>query len=136
MKAVRNIHWRKTSDHEEGFTLVELLVVIVILGILAAIVVFAVTGITGKGSQAACATDAKTIEAAEESFLAQTPASTTPNYATMAQLVSGGFLHATSQDWVVSETNGNTATTPTVPSTYTLASAGAPTAVCAGMTPP
>ncbi|HZQ79789.1 MAG TPA: prepilin-type N-terminal cleavage/methylation domain-containing protein, partial [Acidimicrobiia bacterium] len=55
---------------EGGFTLVELLVVIVILGILAAIVVFAVGGITDKGQTAACSTDKKAIQTAEEAYFA------------------------------------------------------------------
>jgi prepilin-type N-terminal cleavage/methylation domain-containing protein len=69
-------------NNEKGFTLVELLVVIVILGILAAIVVFAVGGITNKGDAAACSTDRKGIQTAEEAYFAQNS-----HYTDMAGLV-------------------------------------------------
>ena len=110
MKAIRKIHWRKTSDHEEGFTLVELLVVIVILGILAAIVVFAVTGITGNGQKSACQVDAKTIEAAEEAAFAQQQTSTAAaTYLTMAGLTAGGFLHSASTYYSVAPSGAGAA---------------------------
>lgn len=57
--------------NEGGFTLIELLVVIVILGILAAVVVFAVGGIDEKGQEAACKTDKKTLQTAEEAYFAK-----------------------------------------------------------------
>ena len=56
---------------DEGFTLVELLIVIVILGILATIVVFAVRGITDQGQENACKATAKTYEVAIEAYRAQ-----------------------------------------------------------------
>ncbi len=56
---------------DEGFTLVELLIVIVILGILATIVVFAVRGITDQGQDNACKATAKTYEVAIEAYYAQ-----------------------------------------------------------------
>lgn len=55
---------------DEGFTLVELLIVIVILGILATVVVFAVQGITDKGEENACAVGKRTIETAAEAYYA------------------------------------------------------------------
>lgn len=124
MKALRKIHWRKTSDHQEGFTLVELLVVIVILGILAAIVVFAVTGITSNGQKSACQVDAKTIQNAEEAAFAQQQTGTAaPVYLTMSQLQASGFLHSTSNLWQI--------TTQTATG-YTLSGQNA----CNGVTPP
>jgi general secretion pathway protein G len=69
---IERLQARRNS--EEGFTLVELLVVIVILGILAAIVVFAVGGITNKGDSAASSTDTSILQSAEEAAFAQSSA--------------------------------------------------------------
>ena len=56
---------------EEGFTLIELMIVIVILGVLAGIVIFAVGGITDNGNVAACKSDVKTVDVAVEAYLAK-----------------------------------------------------------------
>ena len=56
---------------DEGFTLVELLIVIVILGILVAIVIFAVGGFTGTSAQQACKTDVKQLKTAASAYYAQ-----------------------------------------------------------------
>ena len=59
------------ARNEDGFTLIELMIVIVILGILAGIVVFAVGGITDRGTQAACKTDVSTIQTGVEAYYAK-----------------------------------------------------------------
>jgi prepilin-type N-terminal cleavage/methylation domain-containing protein len=58
-------------EKDQGFTLVELLIVIVILGILATIVVFAVRGITDQGQASSCKATAKTYEVAIEAYYAR-----------------------------------------------------------------
>ena len=59
------------ARQEEGFTLIELMIVIVILGVLAGIVLFAVRGITDRGTTAACKTDQSTIQTAVEAYVAK-----------------------------------------------------------------
>jgi prepilin-type N-terminal cleavage/methylation domain-containing protein len=56
---------------ENGFTLIELLIVIVILGVLAGIVVFAVGAFQNDGKVAACKSDVKNVEIAQEAFYAK-----------------------------------------------------------------
>jgi len=58
------------TGRDEGFTLVELLVVIVILGVLSAVVVFSVSGITNRGTSSACKADVKSVEVATEAYFA------------------------------------------------------------------
>lgn len=81
---------------EDGFTLVELLVVIVILGILAAIVVFSVLGVKDKGKAAACSTDVNMLVTAEESYFAQTG-----NWATSQSTLVGQFIARESSSYDV-----------------------------------
>jgi general secretion pathway protein G len=73
-------------EKDQGFTLVELLIVIVILGILATIVVFAVRGITDQGQTSACKATAKTYEVAIEAYYA--------NYGNTVNPTGGGLVAA------------------------------------------
>ena len=69
--------------NDEGFTLIEVLIVIIVLAVLAAIVVFAVGTTSANAVGASCRSDAKTVESALEVYKVQhafgypTPASPT-----------------------------------------------------------
>ena len=64
----------RRAQKDDGFTLIEVLVVISILGILAGIVVFAVGGIADRGQESACKTEKKTVQTAVQAYLAKPPA--------------------------------------------------------------
>jgi prepilin-type N-terminal cleavage/methylation domain-containing protein len=83
---------RGHHPNDEGFTLVELLVVIIVLGVLATITVLAVRGITEQGEVSAQATDKRTLVTAEEAHL-----TLHDTYATEAVLVSAGLLSEPSE---------------------------------------
>lgn len=61
----------KLEGADEGFSLIELLIIIAILGILASIVIFAVFGMTDSSEKAACRSNFKTVETAAEAYEAQ-----------------------------------------------------------------
>jgi general secretion pathway protein G len=82
---------------DEGFTLVEMLIVIVILGVLATVALFAVAGVTDKGQTTACASEHRTLDGAESAYSAEQA-----TFGTMAQLVSAGRLRNTSTLFTVS----------------------------------
>lgn len=86
------------KKNDEGFTLVELLIVIVILGILATVVVFSVRGITDQGQENACQTDARTLSVAVEAYFAQVGGTTVSE----AALVTEGLLREESDNYNVS----------------------------------
>lgn len=114
-------HIEVQEQHDKGFTLVELLIVIVILGILATVTVFAVRGITDQGKAATCKTDSKTLQTAYEAYVAQyggttipvtglaVPAGYTTNTAfttfgsnAEATIVNAGFMRGPSTNWILS----------------------------------
>lgn len=87
---------------ENGFTLVEVLIVIVILGILASVVVFAVRGLSNRGEDAACGTDARVLSTAAEVYFAGNQLTAIPETGADADrfertLVSAGLLVEVSQ---------------------------------------
>jgi prepilin-type N-terminal cleavage/methylation domain-containing protein len=77
---------------DEGFTLVELLIVIVILGVLSTVTVFAVSGVSSRGEEASSTADEAIVTRAQEAYYAENS-----TYATEDQLVSDGFLNRASQ---------------------------------------
>jgi prepilin-type N-terminal cleavage/methylation domain-containing protein len=81
---------REARRNESGFTLIELLLVIVILGVLAGIVVFAVGNFNDDGKTAACKSDYKSVEIAQEARFAK---SNPRAYAgSVGQLVTENYL--------------------------------------------
>jgi prepilin-type N-terminal cleavage/methylation domain-containing protein len=77
------------KKQDEGFTLVELLIVIVILGILATVTVFAVRGITERSQENACNVELRALDTAVEAYYVDNdqvfPTS-------LAQLQTGGYV--------------------------------------------
>jgi general secretion pathway protein G len=111
---------RSDKDHknviEQGFTLVELLIVIVILGILAGIVVFAVGNLTSNAKTNACATDKATMQSAVEAFKAYTGSYPSgADAAARLTALNGGtagvLLKTTPVNYQISDNNGTISVT-------------------------
>ena len=86
---------------DDGFTLIEMLMVIAILGVLATVVVMSVSGITAESADASCRTDGRQLQVAAEAFVAQTglrqiTATGTDHDRFERTLAERGFLHAPS----------------------------------------
>ncbi len=97
---------RGATPDDEGFSLIELLIVIVILGILSTVVVFSVQGVTNRGQDAACAQDARALATAVESYFAKFPGSEIPATGVGAEryertLVDAELVRDTTQYWDV-----------------------------------
>ena len=101
----------KMRSRENGFTLIEMLIVIVVLAILAAIVVFAVQGLTGQGAVASCQANFKAVETATESFKAQMGAYPGGTYDSCVNLVAAGPVSAFESNTGILDLLGK-ATTP------------------------
>ena len=94
-----------TTARDDGFSLIELLLVIVILGILTTVVVLSVSGMTSEAEESACLADRRTLEKAGEAYFAQKHATTIPPTgdpevvanAYEQTLVDAGFLRGPSQ---------------------------------------
>ena len=115
---------RKSGEtSESGFTLIELLIVIVVLGILAAIVVFSLTGVSGESKQAACTSDAKSVEVAADAYMAANSGSVPANVAALTTADAQGvtYLHSapsTTNGYLIGlDGSGNVTVAPDPPGT-------------------
>ena len=86
---------------DEGYTLIELLLVIVVMALVATIVIAAVGGFAAEAESSSCEADANILRTATEAYFAQRSASVLPAVGPSAdrfelELVGGGFLHAPS----------------------------------------
>lgn len=98
------MHNAERNRVADGFTLIEVLIVIVILGILATVVVFAVGGVTGQGEDSICATDESTLATAIEAYKAVNETKVLPSTGAApggyeVTLVNAGVLRAPSVYW-------------------------------------
>jgi general secretion pathway protein G len=93
IRHIRDARARRRGEQlaESGFTLIELLVVIVVLGILAATVVFALSSVAGQSAQAACNSDAKTIETGVQTYIDSPDNSTNTPPGSIADLLAAPF---------------------------------------------
>ena len=110
-----------TRNSDEGFTLVELLIVIVVLGILAVVTVFAVRGITDRSAENACAVELDNLTKAQDVHLVLNG-----TYADEVTLVSSGTIQSESTMYDVTAT-GNS---------YQIVSAGGCAEPAGGPAPP
>jgi general secretion pathway protein G len=104
------------QHRDNGFTLIEVLLVVMILGLLAAVVVFSVRGTTDRGENAACDTDARILATAAEAFFAENRTTTIPSTGSgndqyEATLADQGFLRAASEYYDLAD-DGSLAATP------------------------
>ncbi len=93
---------RSQRSRGDGFTLVELVIVMVLLGIFTTVVVSAVFNFRGEADANSCSNDARTLETAAEAFKAQRGVAELPPVGASDDryemtLVDGGFLRDVSQ---------------------------------------
>lgn len=84
------MRWRRART-DDGFTLVELLIVIVIMAALAGVVVVSTKGVDDTGAGRACAADVQAVRTASESYYAENDNTFA---ASIAVLVTGRYLAA------------------------------------------
>ena len=83
----------KMFRKDEGFTLVELMVVVLIIGILVAIAVPIFNAAKGSAQQKTCFANQRTLEGADQSYQASTGALVTAGTVNSSNaLVTGGYI--------------------------------------------
>jgi type IV pilus assembly protein PilA len=70
---------RKHKEREEGFTLIEMLIVIVVVGVLTAVAIVGIGGLVDDGHISACQASADAAKAASAVFFANSSPSTFPS---------------------------------------------------------
>jgi prepilin-type N-terminal cleavage/methylation domain-containing protein len=92
----------RTQQQHEGFSLIELLLVVVVLGILAAVVVASVGGLSDAAKESGCASDSYVLQTAIEAYFAQNETQVIPSADATSDsyensLVDAGFLRFPSE---------------------------------------
>jgi general secretion pathway protein G len=131
------IRRRRLEQHrDEGFTLIELMMVIVVLGILAMVVVFASQNLTASTARSACHADYKTTETAAETYKGQEG-----RYPTQVSDLTGKDAITGNGPWLKEAPNGGSHYTITIDQASERVQVGAGTATptdgsgqCAGVT--
>jgi general secretion pathway protein G len=92
---INRIRAARAAAGDEGFTLIEMLIVVVVLGILAGITVFGVAKFRQDAQATACDADVKIVQTASDAYAAQHKGSVA---ADMDALKTGGYLKSVPTD--------------------------------------
>ena len=89
---------------DQGFTLVEVLIVIVVIGILATVTVMAIRGTTDRAAENACVNERKSLQTAHEAYLLKEQVDSVPATGTglnrfEQSLIDVGILRQVSSNW-------------------------------------
>lgn len=87
------------DTHDDGYTLIELLIVIIILGVLATVVVFAVSGLRDRADTSACAAESSSLVKATSAYFVLNDTASIPDAGGAEgyeqTLVNAGLLRTT-----------------------------------------